>query len=159
MNIYDQDIAFIQSLSKNNYKLLSMDVGMKRIGLATYNSLVNVILPHSTFQRSTLKADLQQLSVIIRDNQINGLIIGIPVPKEDNISENSMVSYIKRFADELMQKVELPVLLVDESFSSKMAHSILRSTDLSRKKREAVDDQMAAAIILEDFVKRAKLNG
>lgn len=157
MSIYHESSDFFAALPKDikHYKLLGMDVGVKKIGMAVYNSQVQVVIPTRTMQRSTLKQDLKEIIAMIDNDRIHGLVIGLPIAKHGQSEPpNPLLAYITRFGEEIAKQIKLPIIFVDESFSSKLAHAILRETNLSRKKRDEVDDQMAATIILEDFIRR-----
>jgi putative Holliday junction resolvase len=127
-------------------RLMALDIGTKRIGVATCDATRLIATPRMILQRKNNADDFAKIKQFADENQIVGMVIGLPV----NYAETCAI--IKNFAENLDQFFErkIPITLFDESLSSFEAKQI-HSSPLSRKKNKFVDD-IAAAIILEHFL-------
>lgn len=127
-------------------RLMALDVGTKRIGVATCDSTRLIATPRMIVHRKNNANDFTKIKQFADENQVVGIVIGLPVNYEETCA------IIKNFAKNLDQFFEkkIPITLFDESLSSFEAKEI-HSSPLSRKKNKFVDD-IAAAIILEHFL-------
>lgn len=125
---------------------MALDIGTKRIGVATCDATRLITTPRMILQRRNNVDDFAKIKQFADENQIVGIVIGLPI----NYLETCAI--IKNFAKNLDQFFErkIPITLFDESLSSFEARQI-HSSPLSRKKNKFVDD-IAAAIILEHFL-------
>jgi putative Holliday junction resolvase len=137
--------------TKPTFKVASLDVGTKKIGIATYNSIVQVVTPLPIFTRLGDNSDVGKLIDILKENKIEGLIIGMPLTLNGDLGKNS--NNVTKLAERILNLHDIPIIFVDERFTTKLANSMLKQIDVSRKKRNQVDDQLAAMILLEDFLK------
>jgi len=135
-------------------KLVALDVGEKRIGVATADSAVRIAVP-----RGTIKVDgdeLMQIVGMMRDERSQHLIVGLP--RNAQGEETAQSRMVRAFVTELLDYVEqnksgkLLVKYQDESLTSVMAEERL-GTKKHKKRRGQIDvDSEAAAIILQDFL-------
>lgn len=142
-----------QFLSKihqsNKYIILGLDVGDSKIGTSLYNSELSFAIPHKTIQRSNTKQDLEKLNQMIQEQSISGIVIGMPY--ELSGIKGKSAEKIEKFAIELSENTNLPISFQDERFTTAFANTLLKSTNMKRKQRNKVDDQIAACIILNNF--------
>jgi putative Holliday junction resolvase len=133
-------------------RILAIDYGQKRIGLALSDEMGLTAQPLQTLQRTNRRNDVRRLRDIARRNGVRRIIVGHPVHLDG--SESEMAAEAARFAVRIQKELGLPVELADERLSSWEAEQVLAE---GRKKRrgEAVD-HVAAAIILRDYLARAK---
>jgi putative Holliday junction resolvase len=129
-----------------NGRLMALDVGTKRIGIATCDATRLIATPRAIFNRHGNISDLAKIKEFAEENEIVGIVIGLPIGYIDTCK------IIKNFAENLEKILEkkIPIILFDESLSSFEAKEI-HASPLSRKKNKFVDD-IAAAIILEHFL-------
>jgi len=131
-------------------RILAIDYGAKRIGLALCDPLKTFAYPFLTIQNddSTLKA----LKNIVREQEVEKIILGNPIQEDGRISK--MTESITTFKTLLEQILLLEVILVDESFSSLDAQErIITAVPKKSKRREkGLIDRNAAAIILQDYL-------
>jgi len=131
-------------------RILAIDYGAKRIGLALCDPLKTFAYPFLTIQNddSTLKA----LKTIVREQEVEKIILGNPIQEDGRISK--MTESITTFKTLLEQILLLEVILVDESFSSLDAQErIITAVPKKSKRREkGLIDRNAAAIILQDYL-------
>lgn len=130
---------------------LGIDLGERRIGLAVSDPLEITAQSHSVRHRDgNLAADLDYLGKIIRELEIEGVVLGLP--RNMNGSEGPMAEKVRIFGKRLAEKIEVPVVFWDERLSTRSAERILLEADLSRQKRKQKIDQLAASIILQNFL-------
>lgn len=131
-------------------RVLGLDVGSKRIGLAVSDPLGITAQGIETLHRQNKRLDFAQLENVIREYQITEIVVGYPLRMSG--AEGAQAEKMQRFAEELRQRFQLPVLLWDERLSSAQANRLLRETDMSIKRRGQVVDQMAAVLILQSWM-------
>jgi putative holliday junction resolvase len=133
-------------------RLLAIDYGRKRIGLAVSDELRLTARPLETIHRENRRKDLQQLRKICRELEVTHIIVGRPVHLSGEASE--MATEAQAFAKRLESAVDLTVELVDERLTSWEARQTMaRANPVSRSKRRSVDD-IAAAVLLRDYLER-----
>lgn len=129
-----------------NGRLMALDVGTKRIGIATCDATRLIATPRMILTRHSSLIDLTKIKEFAEENEVVGIVIGLPIDYADTCK------IIRNFAENLEKFLEkkIPITLCDESLSSFEAKEI-HASPLSRKKNKFVDD-IAAAIILEHFL-------
>ena len=133
-------------------KLLALDTGSKRIGLALWIPETEWIRPLAMRQRKTLKEDLVFLEKLIADEKIEGFVVGIPLSLGGKETDSTRTAYF--WVETLKEKFKLPVHLQDEAFSTSEAMDRLRHRPA--QKRLSLRDSASASIILEEFVRDFK---
>ena len=131
-------------------RLLGMDVGARRIGLAVSDALGITAQGLPTLQRKNKRADFAELERILREHSIAEIVVGHPMRLSGQASAQTIK--VQAFAEELRERFGLPVHLWDERLSSVQANRLLRETDMSIRRRAEVVDQMSAVIILQSFM-------
>jgi putative holliday junction resolvase len=138
----------------NSGRLLGMDVGLRRIGLAVSDPLGITAQGITTLQRRNKRSDLAELQRIISEYGVSEIVVGYPLRLSGTAS--AQTGKVTEFADDLRRKFSLPVHLWDERLSSAEANRLLRETDMSIRRRAEVVDQMAAVLILQSFMENRK---
>jgi putative pre-16S rRNA nuclease len=131
-------------------RILGLDVGSRRIGLAVSDPLGITAQGLETIRRRNKRADFQHLEELIQKYQVQELVVGYPLRMSG--AEGIQAEKMQRFADELRQRFRLPVHLWDERLTSAQANRLLRETDMSIKRRGEVVDRMAAVLILQSWM-------
>ena len=130
-------------------RLLGLDVGEKRIGVAICDETRTLARPLLTVTRTSKIADFARLAAVCGEYQIERIIAGLPKTLRDE--DGPQARRVRRYAAELQAAVNLPIEFWDERFSSVDAAE--RLAIASRKPRRAGDiDAAAAAIILQDYL-------
>lgn len=129
-----------------NFNMLALDVGERRVGVATANSVARLSRPLKTI----LQTDhiLDDINQIIEDEKINLIVIGLP----RNLSgvDTAQTNYVKGFSAKLQKFVDIPIYFEDETFSSVRAKSTLDKAKKTYSKGDI--DRLAACYILDDFI-------
>ena len=131
-------------------RVLGLDVGSKRIGLAVSDPLGITAQGLETLRRKNKRTDLEQLARIVRDYQVSEIVVGYPLRLSG--AEGTQSEKMQHFAEDLRKQFGLPVHLWDERLTSSQANRILREADLSIKKRAGAVDRMAAVLILQNWM-------
>jgi putative Holliday junction resolvase len=130
-------------------RLLGLDVGEKRVGVALCDETQTLARPLLTIDRTSKKADFARLAELCREHAIEKVIVGLP--KTLRGEEGSQARRVRRYADELQTALDLPIEFWDERYSSVDAQE--RLTSAGRKARAKGDiDSAAAAIILQEYL-------
>ena len=131
-------------------RILALDVGSRRIGLAVSDPLGITAQGLETLQRKNKRTDLEKLEAVIRHYDVRELVVGLPLRMSG--AEGIQSEKMTVFAEELRRRFQLPVHLWDERLTSAEANRILREAELSIEKRKHAVDRMAAVLILQNFL-------
>lgn len=135
---------------KPRTRLLSLDHGKVRLGLAVSDPDRRIASPLMTYVRKDLAADERFLKRIVEEQEIGEILLGLPVHL--NGAEGEQAKKVRAFAELVRQWTGLPVALYDERFTSVEAESHLWAAGLTHKKRKDRRDQIAAQILLQTFI-------
>ena len=131
-------------------RILGLDVGAKRIGVAISDLLGITAQGLQTLQRQNKRLDFAQLERVIREHQVAEIVMGLPLRMSG--AEGVQAEKMQAFAEEIRRRFKLPVHLWDERLTSAQANRLLRETEMSIKRRGEVVDQMAAVLILQSWM-------
>jgi putative Holliday junction resolvase len=146
------DLANISAGEVHPGRVLALDVGSKRIGLAISDPLGITAQGLETLQRKNKRTDFEQLKTIVEKYQVREIVVGYPLRMSGEPGTQS--AKMADFAEELRQRFSLPVHLWDERLTSAEANRLLRETEMSIRRRGEVVDRMAATLILQSFLER-----
>lgn len=130
--------------------LLGLDLGTQTIGIAICDAGWRFATPGKTLPRGKFGADAAKLAELAAARSIKGVVIGLP--RNMDGSEGPRAQASRAYARNLAGKLGLPVLLWDERWSTLSAERDLIAQDASRRKRSAVIDSHAAAVILQGAI-------
>lgn len=146
--------AFAETLPKNT-RLLGLDVGEKRIGLAVSDANRSIGSPHSTLTRQGKKKDIPALRRLMEEYNVGGIVVGLP--KNMDGSEGASCEEVRRFVGHLAKAVvATPIYLQDERLSTAAVNRAMKEAEMNRKKRASLDDQLAASYILQGVLDALK---
>jgi len=131
-------------------RIMGLDYGDKTIGVALSDPLGLTAQGLEVIRRAKPEQDLQRLKEIIEQYEVEEIVVGLP--KNMNASIGSRGELCIAFADNLRDELKLPVHLWDERLTTVSATRALLEADVSRKKRKAVVDKMAAGFILQGYM-------
>jgi putative Holliday junction resolvase len=131
-------------------RVLALDVGSKRIGVALTDPLGITAQGLDTIQRHNKRTDLEALGQVLAKYDIREIVVGLPLRLSG--AEGTQSEKIRVFADMLRDHFGVAVHLWDERWTSTEANRLLRETDLSIKKRGQAVDRMAAILILQSWM-------
>ena len=148
--IYKNIEELSQEISDNG-RLLGLDIGTKRIGVAISDSSRIIANPKLIINRKSNQKDFLLIKDLIIKNQICALVIGLPVNIDE--SENQMTVFVKKFTD-LLDKflADMKIAFFDERLSSFAAKEVNLSEFNVKSKNKAYYDDIAASLILQDAI-------
>ncbi|HEY0408520.1 MAG TPA: Holliday junction resolvase RuvX [Pyrinomonadaceae bacterium] len=133
-------------------RLLALDLGHRRVGLAVTDELRITIRPLPALRRANWKQLVRALAALVRDFDAQSLVIGLPLSLDG--AENSAAQEVKRQARNLELSLGLPVFLQDERLTSHEAEGELRAAGYNPEQVRELVDSAAAALILRDYLAR-----
>ncbi len=141
MNLYENSA---------NGRVLALDVGKKRIGLALSDPLGITAQGLPTLYRTTIREDLAMLADLVLTLDLKLLLVGLPLNMSG--TEGRQAVYTKEFADRLHERTKVEVRYWDERLTSMEAGRVLRSSGISIEKRAKAVDRLSAVLLLESFL-------
>lgn len=142
-------------------RYLGLDLGTRTLGIAISDLTHLVATPYTIlrFQESDYESVLKPLNDIIVKEQVEKLVLGLPKNMNNSIGDRATTTL--EFKDMVFNYTHIPVVMQDERLSTVSAHNYMLEADLSRKKRKAKVDGLAASIILQTYldIERGKNNG
>jgi putative Holliday junction resolvase len=128
--------------------ILGLDLGTKTIGLALSDAGRMIASPLATLARRKFAADWAELEALIARHRVGALVIGLPV--EMSGAEGPRAQATRAFAREVLKRRDLPIAFWDERLSTAAVQRMMTDEmDLSRRRRGALVDKVAAAYILQ----------
>ncbi|HEY3927539.1 MAG TPA: Holliday junction resolvase RuvX [Candidatus Koribacter sp.] len=136
-------------------RILALDFGTRRIGLAVSDPLGITAQGLPTLLRKNKRTDLAALRRVLEHNEIREIVVGLPLRLSG--ADSSSTEKAREFAALLEKEFSLPVHLWDERFTSVEANRVLRESEMSIKKRGEAVDRLSAVLILQAFLQRRSL--
>jgi putative holliday junction resolvase len=129
---------------------LGLDVGSKRIGVAGCDGLGMMATGLTTIWRSSFQEDVARLAEIIKERNVELLVIGLPYTMDGNLG--SQAKQVQKFARRISAALELPIEYVDERLTSYAAEQMMIAANISVSQNKATIDRIAAAVILQQWL-------
>jgi|SRR5215813_10567388 len=134
-------------------RVLAVDLGTRNIGTAISDELGISVRPVETVRRSSLERDIARLKFLVEELGAQAVVVGLPLKMDGTVGDAAQKAL--KFAGKLRAEVTVEVYTEDERLTSYEADQIMIGQGLTRKQRKARSDEMAATIILRDFLSRA----
>ena len=131
-------------------KLLALDIGGRRIGLASGVAELGTALPAGVLQRTRLALDVRAVLEAARQRQADAVVVGIPY--RPGGEESPQTKQVRGFIRALRKETSLPVHGIDEAFTSVEAEGLLRAAGLEPSRNRGAVDEAAAVLILRRFL-------
>jgi len=131
-------------------RILALDLGKKRIGLAISDALGITAQGLPTFARTRIREDLSRLIELMRDREVTLLLIGKPLHMSGQNSRQG--EYTVEFGERLRRKSGLPVVYWDERLTTVEAERVLRAGGATLEQRKKAVDRLAAVLLLESYL-------
>lgn len=138
----------------NYYRIMALDYGEVRIGVAMTDLLQMIASPFETYIRKDIQSDINHMCSLIKDNSVKLVVVGLPLNMDG--TEGDRAQKTRQFVDLLKEKSNVEFILQDERLSSVEAEEILIEGGMKRKDRKVTIDKIAAAIILESYLNSRK---
>lgn len=132
-------------------RILALDPGTKRIGVAVSDEMAWIAQPLETFERRSLETDVAYIQSLVRRHDVREVVMGLPLRLDGRVGPEA--DGVQRFIEILERALNVPVVAWDERFTSRSAEDLLIEANVSRKKRKGAVDRVAAAILLQSYLK------
>ena len=142
---------YLRRFGKIEKRILALDVGTQRIGLAITDELGLIAHPLTVIKRKNDIQALQEIKKIIKEQKVKKIVVGMPYNFQGEIG--TMGKKVVAFIEKLKTITDVPLIFWDESFTTTEAETVLIKADLSRRRRKEVVDKLAATLILESFLR------
>ena len=149
------DIDEFEKKIDKKSRLLGVDPGRKRVGIAICDENKIVATPYTTIIKNNFSNFLAEINKIISDNDIRGIIIGNPINMDGSPSQSSQSA--KDLAINLSKNISIPITMWDERLSSRGAFNLSNDLDVNTSKKISKLDENSAAFILQgalDYLRR-----
>ena len=131
-------------------RVLALDLGKRRIGLAISDELGITAQGLETLERTKIRQDLAQLAQLVAEKNVSLILMGNPLHMSGR--EGRQAEYTHEFAERLTQATGVPIQYWDERLTSVEAERVLRESGISIQKRAQAVDRLAAVILLESYL-------
>jgi len=128
-------------------RILALDPGRARVGVAVSDETRTIAQPYSTVRRSADRRDLLEIARLVRELEVTEIVIGLPL--QMNGLEGESAGEARGFGAAVQRETGVEVSYLDERLTTKQAERHLITTGTSRARRRDVGDQVAAALILQ----------
>jgi putative Holliday junction resolvase len=135
-------------------RVLAVDFGERRIGIAVSDESGEVVLPVGTITRTSDAQAAREVAGAAREREVGRIVVGHPLGRDRE--EGPIARRARNFARRLSEASGLPVSLHDEGLTSHAAEGNLAAAGVRRGRREALRDSEAAAVLLRDFLADAQ---
>ena len=138
-------------------RIIALDIGSKRIGVAITDPFGTYALPVETYNRKNLKTDIEYLVNLAKQRGVTKIVCGLPLNFDGTRSQQT--EYTEYFINHLKLATDIPIETADERLTTDEAHKTLLTEDYSRQKRKQYVDSLAATYILDGYLRNQKNKG
>ena len=131
-------------------RILALDPGSKRIGVALSDELGWTAQPLETYARRSVEADVAHIRDLVRLHDVREVVMGLPIRLDGRVGPEAQG--VQQFIETLGQALNVPVVAWDERFTTKSAEQLLHDAKMSRVKRKWAVDRIAAALLLQSYL-------
>ena len=131
----------------NKTRLIGLDLGSKNIGVSICDEKQSIATPFKTIVKSSIDKLIDELKLIIRENDVNGIIVGNPINMDGTSGPSSQS--VRDIVKNISKNIDIPICLWDERLSTVGAFNISSQLDVNVSNRVKNIDQNAAAFILQ----------
>ena len=136
-------------------RIMALDVGDSRIGVALSDPLEMLASPLTIIKRLNEASDVRSIVNLVNENKAGRLIVGLPLSLSGEAGMQAQK--VKDFAEKLVSVLSIPLEMVDESFSTVTAREYMRETGRKKDRFKKKDDAVAAAVILQSYLDEASV--
>ena len=131
-------------------RLIGLDLGSKRIGIAICDDQQSIAIPFKTLLKNNFGKLINELKLIIKDNNIKGIIVGNPINMDGSLGP--LAQSVKDVCKDILKNIDVPLCLWDERLSSVGAFNLSNQLDINVSKKIKNIDKNAAAFILQGAI-------
>lgn len=129
------------------HKVMALDVGTKRIGIALSDYLQVIAIPHSFISRTPEEAAIDEIIRIAKENRVEKIVVGVPLNMDgtSGLQANDCIEFSQKITG-------FDIILEDERLTSEEAEQRLRSRKIDFRKNKGLVDMESACVILEQYL-------
>ncbi len=131
-------------------RLMGLDVGDKRIGIALSDEGAVIASPRETLERSGNRKDIRYMLELARREEVSEIVVGMPFSLDGSLGPQA--HKVERFVEALKAETDIRITTWDERLTTVSAERALLEGDVSRAKRKKTIDRVAAALILQGYL-------
>jgi putative holliday junction resolvase len=131
-------------------RVLGLDVGSKTIGLALSDFRLQIASPLGTIRRVKFRDDMAALAALMTERSVGGLLVGLPLRLDGK--DGPRTQSVRQFAKNVVAARDVPLTFWDERMSTLAVERDMVAADLTRQRRAAIVDRVAAAYILQGYL-------
>jgi putative Holliday junction resolvase len=131
-------------------RVMALDVGGRRIGVALSDSTRVLATPLTTLRAEPRARVLAEIAALVERNDVTALVVGLPLTLSGEIGPQAQL--VQSFAEELRAALKVPIYMFDERLTSVAAERLMQDLGIKPERRKARIDEVAASIILQDFL-------
>lgn len=135
-------------------RVLAIDYGLARVGLAISDPLRITAQPLITLERRGDKHICREIAAMVEEREVRAIVVGLPLDMSGH--ESKQAQLVRAFIDRLGRHVRVPIEAWDERLTTVAAERILDEASTSRRKKKRAIDQIAAALILEGYLAKSE---
>lgn len=130
--------------------MIGLDIGERRIGVSVSDPEKKVATGLKTLERKSIKEDINNIESIIKDYQIEEIVLGYPKNMDGSMGDTA--KKVLNFGEELRNFIDLKITFWDERVTTLEAEKALIKRGVRRKKRKKVIDTLSAILILQNYL-------
>lgn len=137
-------------------RYIGLDLGSKTLGISISDKTNTIASIYKTLFFDEIDYDklINKLKIIVEENDITTIVLGYPLNMNNTVGQRAEISI--EFKKIIENKLEIPVVLMDERLTSVISNNVLINANVSRKKRKKKVDGMAAVVILQSFLDKMR---
>jgi putative Holliday junction resolvase len=136
-------------------KIIALDIGTVRIGIATSDIMEIIASAYEVYRRKNLDVDVKYIAELVSKLDAGEIVIGLPLKLDG--TEGQSVEMAKSFGEKLSELTSVPIVYQDERLSTVSAQRILIESGMRREKRKDKVDSIAATFILQTYLDKKSL--
>ena len=136
-------------------KIIALDIGTVRIGIATSDIMEIIASAYEVYRRKNLDSDVKYIAELVSKLDAGEIVIGLPLKLDG--SEGQSVEMAKSFGEKLSELTNVPIVYQDERLSTVSAQRVLIESGMRREKRKDKVDSVAATFILQTYLDKKSL--
>lgn len=152
--IFNELKQFLNNPHHEKGCILAIDYGKKKLGIAISDDKRIFAVPVTTIYAEKMPLQVDSIIKLKTHYNFTSIVLGIPLNLIDEETAQSKI--VRNFAHELDKKINLPIVLYDEKFTSKIANNILKAQGVKRRIRNEEDDKIAASVLLQSLLDQIK---
>ncbi|PID27768.1 MAG: Holliday junction resolvase RuvX [Candidatus Cloacimonadota bacterium] len=136
------------------FRLLGIDFGTVRIGLALSDPLKIISKPFKTLPNENIEQVTASLKKIIKEESVGEIILGLPVNLDGDDTQKT--KEVRIFKEQLEKEINIPIHFQDERYTSSDAHTVIKKMKMTPQEGRKIIDQIAASFILRNYMEKIR---